>query len=154
MRQFITFLLLGIAPCMLYAQDVTIQGPPPEYKRIENPNAPKFAFKDGDTYDFGKIPEGPVAEHVFEFTNTGKEPLIIQNVGASCGCTTPIWSRDPILPGHKGKITVRLNTAKRGNTPFIKDVYISSNAATEKDRYVLHIKGFITAPPENDSRPR
>ncbi len=109
----------------------------------QNPNAPKFKFK-SEVHDFGKIPEGPVAEHSFEFTNTGKEPLIIQSATASCGCTTPEWPKEPILPGKTGKILVKYNTQGRGNQPFDKSIWITSNAASDKDRYELHIKGFVT----------
>ena len=111
---------------------------------LQNANGPKFKFKGGDVHDFGKIPEGPVAEYTFEFTNVGKEPLIIQNASASCGCTTPEWPKEPILPGKTGKIKVRYNTQGRGNQPFDKSVYISSNASTNNERYELHIKGFVT----------
>ena len=108
------------------------------------PNAPKFQFKK-ETHDFGTIPEGPVAEYTFEFKNTGKEPLIIQNASASCGCTTPEWPKQPILPGKTGKIVVRYNTVGRPNA-FNKDIYIQSNAVNPpgKERYELHIKGFVT----------
>jgi hypothetical protein len=108
-------------------------------------NGPKFEFKDkNNTYDFGKVPEGPQAEHVFEFKNVGKEPLIISNANASCGCTTPEWNKEPILPGKTGKITVRYNTQGRPG-PIAKSVYITSNAILEegKDRYELFIKGEV-----------
>ena len=118
-----------------------------------NKNAPKFLFMDkNNTYDFGKVPEGPVAEHVFEFKNVGKEPLIISNCNASCGCTTPEWNKEPILPGKKGKITVRYNTQGRVG-PIAKSVYVTSNAALEdgKDRYELYIKGEVVAPTSSDA---
>src|SRR5690606_26227731 len=111
-----------------------------------NKNMPQFKFKGGDTHDFGTLKEGPVAEHIFEFTNTGKEPLIIQGATASCGCTTPEWPKEPILPGKSGKITVRYNTQGRV-APFNKEVYIQSNAFVPggKERYELHIKGTVVA---------
>lgn len=118
-----------------------------------NKNAPKFLFTDkNNTFDFGKVPEGPVAEHVFEFKNVGKEPLIISNCNASCGCTTPEWNKEPILPGKKGKITVRYNTQGRVG-PIAKSVYVTSNAALEdgKDRYELYIKGEVVAPTATDA---
>jgi hypothetical protein len=106
----------------------------------------EFKFKGGETHDFGTLKEGPVATHVFEFTNVGNEPLIIQNASASCGCTTPEWPKEPILPGKKGKIVVNYNTQGRV-APFTKDVYIQSNAkmADGKERYELHIKGTVVA---------
>lgn len=135
MKQAIVMMMLLCMTAIGYTQAQTAPA--------KGPNAPKFQFKE-DTYDFGKVPEGPIAEHVFEFKNTGKEPLIITNVNASCGCTMPEWSKDPVLPGKKGKITVRFTTAGRGNQPFIKDIFVTSNAATPKERYELHIKGFVT----------
>ena len=97
------------------------------------------------SYDFGEVQEGPAAEYVFEFTNVGKEPLIIQNANASCGCTTPEWPKEPILPGKTGKIKVSFNTQGRGGQPFDKTVFLTSNAVSDKERYELHIKGTVKA---------
>ncbi len=143
--------LLIAALCVSFAGTVVAQDKPKAAKKEQQAEdmAPRFKFKGGDTYDFGKIPEGPVAEHVFEFTNVGKSPLIITNAGASCGCTTPQWPKEPILPGKSGKITVRYTTQGRGNQPFNKSVYITSNAVSEKDRYELYIKGFVTPADQN-----
>jgi hypothetical protein len=63
------------------------------------------------SFDFGKIKKGEVVEHVYEVTNTGKNPLIISNVQPTCGCTVPDFTKDPILPGQKGKITLKFNSA-------------------------------------------
>jgi hypothetical protein len=89
------------------AQDAKPAAPAQAQEAIKNPNGPKFKFKKGDVHDFGTIPEGPAAEYVFEFKNVGKEPLIIQNASASCGCSTPEWPNEQVLPGKEGKVTVR-----------------------------------------------
>ena len=62
------------------------------------------------TYDFGVIKEedGRVT-HVFTFKNVTEGPLTIKNVRASCGCTTPAWSREPIAPNTEAQITVTYN---------------------------------------------
>lgn len=62
--------------------------------------APEFQFV-SEVYDFGSIPQGVPAEARFEFTNTGKEPLIITDVQKTCGCTKTDWSKEPIAPGQK-----------------------------------------------------
>ncbi len=62
-------------------------------------------------YEFGSVKQGDIVEHVFTFRNTGTEPLVISNVGVSCGCTTPEYTKDPVMPGKAGKITARFNTA-------------------------------------------
>lgn len=119
-----------------------------------NKNAPKFEFIGGETHDFGTIPEGPAVTYEFKFKNAGKEPLIIQNVTASCGCTTPSFSKDPVMPGKTGSITVQYNTQGRP-TPFTKTVFIQSNAQTPagKDRYEIYIKGNVT-PAAQSSAPK
>lgn len=92
------------------------------------------------TYDFGSIKEadGPVT-HVFEFTNTGSEPLVIINVNASCGCTRPEYPKEPVMPGKKGKIKVTFNPAGRPGE-FSKEVKIRTNGSK---RPVLRITGTV-----------
>jgi hypothetical protein len=92
-------------------------------------SGPAFKFKESNnTFDFGSVKEGPDAVHVFEFTNTGDQPILIQTAESSCGCTTPDWPKAPILPGKTGKITVKYNTANRVG-PINKSIYIKSNAS-------------------------
>jgi hypothetical protein len=114
----------------------------------ENKNAPRFKFTGGDTHDFGTIKESPEgAEYTFEFKNVGKEPLIIQSAVGSCGCTTPDWPKEPILPGKTGKIKVHYASQGRVG-PIMKSVFITSNAAPGPDgqpRYELKIKGTVVA---------
>lgn len=112
-------------------------------------NGPKFAFKNGDVHDFGTLKEGPIAEYNFEFTNTGKEPLIIYDATADCGCTKPTWPPQPILPGKSGAIKVAYTT--QGHVgPFSKHIYVKSNApqADGRERYELQIKGTVLADKE------
>ena len=102
-----------------------------------------MAFKT-EVHDFGTIAEGPAAEYEFTFTNTGKEPIIKQHVQASCGCTTPSYSKDPILPGKTGAIKASYNTVGRPNA-FSKTITITSNAGNK----VLTIKGNVEKAPES-----
>ena len=115
-----------------------------------NPGAPvttlvaeNMAFK-VDTHDFGNIPEGPAAEFEFSFKNTGKEPIIIQRVQPSCGCTTPTYTKDPILPGKTGVIKASYGTQGRPG-PFNKNLTVLSNAGSK----VLFIKGEVEKAPES-----
>ena len=93
-------------------------------------------------YDFGKIPQGKPVTHIFEVVNTGKEPLQIENVQASCGCTTPEWSHDPIAPGASKKITVGYNAAAKGE--FEKTITVFYNSGKTK---LLYIKGEVWLTP-------
>lgn len=67
-----------------------------------DPNAPAFNFNE-ETWDFGSIPQGIPVTHVYEFVNSGKQPLEISMVSTSCGCTTPEFTKDAVNPGVKGK---------------------------------------------------
>jgi hypothetical protein len=91
-------------------------------------------------YNFGKVNEedGKIT-HVFDFRNVGNSPLVINRVQASCGCTTPTWTKEPIEPGGKGSITVTYNPAGRPGT-FTKTITVYSNATEEQ---VLIIKGEV-----------
>jgi hypothetical protein len=85
---------------------------------------------DKASHDFGTITQGDVVEKVFTFTNTGNQPLIITNVQTSCGCTTPEWPRNPIMPGGKGEIKVGFNSAGKMNRQD-KKLPIISNAVND-----------------------
>ncbi|HBX51668.1 MAG: hypothetical protein A2W98_05765 [Bacteroidetes bacterium GWF2_33_38] len=93
------------------------------------------------THDFGSIKEadGNVT-CVFEFNNTGNQPLILSNVKASCGCTTPEWTKEPIAPGAKGSIKATYNPARRPGQ-FNKSITVTSNS--ENPTTVLFIKGDV-----------
>jgi hypothetical protein len=97
-----------------------------------------------DTHDFGTVAEGPTADYTFTFKNTGKEPLLLQNVSASCGCTTPSWSKEPVLPGQEGTVKASFATQGRGGQPFTKTITVTSNAGTK----VLTIKGEVEKAPD------
>ncbi len=96
-----------------------------------------------EVHDFGKVAEGPLATYSFEVTNTGTAPVVISNAAASCGCTTPEWSKDPIMPGAKSVIKVGYNTSGRPGS-FTKTITVTSNA--ENATVILTIKGEVTAP--------
>lgn len=93
-----------------------------------------------ETHDFGTLNEGPIATYSFEVTNTGNAPVVISNAMASCGCTTPEWKKDPIMPGAKSTIKVGYNTAGRPGA-FTKTITVTSNA--ENSTLVLTIKGKV-----------
>jgi hypothetical protein len=101
-------------------------------------------------HDFGKINEadGRVSV-VFSFKNEGMSPLVLSNVRASCGCTTPTWTKEPVEPGQTGTITVTYNPNGRPGR-FQKTVTITSNATEATKR--VYIKGEVipkSAKPEN-----
>lgn len=106
-----------------------------------NPNAPVMSFKE-TVYDFGTVKQGEVINHTFTFTNTGKEPLVIENASASCGCTVPEWTKTPIAPGKTGEIKVQFNsTGKYGQQAPM----VTIRANTEPNITQVSLKGTVEA---------
>ncbi|MFD2245224.1 DUF1573 domain-containing protein [Pontibacter ruber] len=93
-----------------------------------------------ETHDFGTIAEGVQATYEFKVKNVGNQPVVIANVQPSCGCTTPDWTKDPILPGKTGVIKAMYNSTGRPG-PFHKSITVTSNAATPSQ--VIYIKGEV-----------
>jgi hypothetical protein len=92
-------------------------------------------------FDFGTFPElAGLVVHDFQFTNTGKVPLILNDVKASCGCTTPEWTKEPVLPGKSGNIRVTFNPKNRPGS-FSKTIQVNSNA--DLPVVTLVIKGVV-----------
>lgn len=102
---------------------------------------PEFSFE-SENFDFGAIPEGEVVEHTFTFTNVGEAPLIIQSASASCGCTVPSYSKDPVPVGGTGEIAVRFNSkGKKGNQAPTVTVTANTYPKVRK----LRLKGSVNA---------
>jgi hypothetical protein len=93
-----------------------------------------------ELHDFGSVPEGTMATHEFKFKNTGNQPVVIANVQASCGCTTPDWTKTPVLPGKSGIVKAVYSSAGRPGV-FNKTVTVTSNASSPST--VLTIKGDV-----------
>jgi hypothetical protein len=90
------------------------------------------------THDFGEIVQGTKAKHTFTFKNTGTTPIIISNANASCGCTVPNFSKEPVAPGAQGSVTAIFDsTGKMGN--FAKNITVTTNLGQS----ILYIKGNI-----------
>lgn len=102
-------------------------------------NAPVMTFKETE-YDFGTIKQGAVVDHVFQFTNTGKAPLIIESASASCGCTAPDWTKTPVAPGETGEVKVVFNsTGKFGQ----QSPTVTIRANTEPNIVRVSMKGTV-----------
>ncbi len=80
-----------------------------------------------ESHNFGVINEGVQAKYDFVFTNTGNQPVVIQSVNASCGCTTPFYTKEPIMPNKKGIISASFDSNGRPGV-FNKSVSVVSNA--------------------------
>ncbi len=95
---------------------------------------------DTSQFDFGKINEGDVVNHSFNFKNTGTANLIITDVRASCGCTSPSWPKEIIKPGNSNTIIVKYNSDGRKGK-FNKGVTVYCNAYP--NTAILKIQGEV-----------
>ncbi|MCC5932531.1 MAG: DUF1573 domain-containing protein [Cyclobacteriaceae bacterium] len=127
-RLFVFLFLVLLSAHFLYAQQAKIHFPE-------------------TTYEFGSLKEemGTV-DYNFSFVNTGDAPLVIQSVSASCGCTTPGWTKEPVMPGDSGFIAVRYNPYNRPGA-FRKSLSVNSNAQTAAVQ--LFITGTVMPRPKN-----
>jgi hypothetical protein len=139
MRKMLTALaFLAFSTATVFAQE----------QMQDNPNAPAFTWVE-QTHDFGTIPQGIPVTNKFEFTNSGKEPLIVSNVQKTCGCTVTDWTKEPVMPGQKGFVMAEFNAAKEG--PFTKAITVQSNASTPNVK--LYFKGTVQKSEQTGSVP-
>ena len=95
------------------------------------------------THDFGTFSEkNPVVSCTFTFTNVGETALVINQAGASCGCTVPEYTKEPIQPGEKGEIKVTYNGTGKFPGHFKKSITVRTNGTVEMTR--LYIEGEMT----------
>lgn len=130
-KLFLLSLFVSMAMTVVNAQETKTEDTPK--------NGPKIEFTELE-HNYGNIQKGGDGNCEFIFTNQGNEPLILSNVRASCGCTTPSWTKEPIMPGKTGTIKVRYNTNNVGG--FTKTITVTSNAV-DNPRVTLKIKGKV-----------
>jgi len=130
MKRIYTLFILLASVGFTYAQQAT-----PEVLQMKE-----------TAFNFGTIPQGRPVYHFFEVTNTGKDPLKIDNIQTSCGCTTPEWSREPIAPGATTTVKVGYNAAGEGN--FDKSITILYNQTQAKH---VRITGTVWKAPQGSA---
>ncbi len=106
---------------------------------VDTTNAP-VVYQETDTYSFGEVKEGEKVSHKYAFTNTGKTPLIINSVRASCGCTTPYYPKHPIKPGEEFTIDVVFDTS---NQPGLQHKVITMESNAYPSQTIFHLKGEV-----------
>ena len=131
-----------IAMICLFAAMTLVAGAQTAEKKEMPEHGAQIRFEETE-YQYGTIQKGGNGDCQFVFWNDGDEPLILNSVRASCGCTTPKYTQKPVMPGQKGVIDVHYNTNNVGG--FSKTVTVTSNAVNEQ-RVVLRIKGTVKDP--------
>lgn len=123
MKKYLIVLFLAFVGTSVVAQKAPVQPAPQKVDAA-------VITLEKSSHDFGDITQGDVVEQVFKFTNTGTQPLIISEIKTTCGCTTPVFPKNPIMPGASGEIKVGFNSAGKANKQT-KVLPIISNAANE-----------------------
>lgn len=141
-------LLFSVLFC-LFSLTIFAQVPPPPPISVEEvfpaspytPSSPitEITFEELE-YDYGVIYSGEKVAHIYTFTNTGTEPLVLSNAKGSCGCTVPEWPKAPILPGETATIKVAFDSSNKSGKQ-IKTVTITAN--TNPAITILKIKGEV-----------
>ena len=90
-------------------------------------------------HDFGDIIHKKPVEHFFKFKNTTSEPILIDNVRTTCGCTTPDWTWEPIAPDSTSHIRVVFDAKKTGFFKKRVKVFLSN----QKKATILKISGYV-----------
>ena len=123
----------------LFAQaGKTAPMPQPSLKPL--PQAPSAVKFNEMSYNFGQVTYNTDTRHTFEFKNISSEPVAIKDVGTSCGCTTPSYSKEPVAPGKTGSVTAKYDSGKIGNFTKTLTVYINNEAIK------LTITGIVLPP--------
>jgi hypothetical protein len=118
----------------------------PAFTQVKTAAKPETLVMKETGFDFGRIPQGKPVSHIFQVSNAGKEPLVIENVQASCGCTTPEWTREPLAQGQTTVIRVGYNAEAEG--PFEKSITILYNKGESK---TLLIRGNVWKMPDRSA---
>lgn len=127
----------------IFAQDVSEVPATKIANGEENADGPSMYFET-NVVDFGEIVQDGDPFRKVVFTNTGNAPLVIKNAKGSCGCTVPIWSKEPIMPGQTDTLTVRYDTKRVG--PIRKSVTLYTNQNEEP--YTLQVIGKVNPKPK------
>jgi len=143
MKRIFTFLLL-----LGFVYSASAQEKKEVKKEVhqEHPNVPSSTDSSlmvmESEYDFGRIAQGKPVSHNFTIKNVGNKPFALENVAASCGCTTPEWPKDTIQVNQETKIKVGYNAAAEGN--FTKTITLTYNGGKTK---IITIKGEVWKTP-------
>ncbi len=140
MKKIILGLIAVLAISACNNSDVkNIVGTDSETVQVDAAEAPVIKFEK-EVYEFGKIEQGESVSYDFNFVNTGKSPLIIKEATATCGCTVPVFSKDPIPAGASSVIKVTFNsTGKEG----LQDKVVTIVANTIPQNTEVHLIGEV-----------
>jgi len=150
MQKFIlSFLVVFALGTSAVAQAGAVKDATPTEVKEEKKEGGPIMTLESNEVDYGTIKQHGEPLRVLKFTNTGTEPLVIKNARGSCGCTVPIWPKEPIMPGEESEIEIRYATNRLGK--INKTVKITTNEGSEA--HVIKVLGNILKSEDEESVP-
>lgn len=90
-------------------------------------------------HDFGEVPAGKTVHFLFRYKNITAEPLLLQTVRTSCGCTAAEWTEEPVAPGETGQVLIEFESSQQGD--FRKKIRVFFNHQRKAE--ILWIQGEV-----------
>ena len=132
-------LLICLMVCS-FSMVAVAQTSTPAADQTEAPaDGPKMTFE-SLICDYGEIEQNSERDRFVKFTNTGTEPLVISNARGSCGCTVPVWPKEPIMPGESSELKITYATNRLGK--INKTVTLTTNEGTKP--HVVKVLGNVS----------
>jgi len=151
MRQFFLLAVLSIFTLNIAtAQFKDVPKVDKQETKDEKPTEGPIMSLEAMDVDYGTIAQNSEPLRKLKFENTGTEPLVIKNARGSCGCTVPIWPKEPILPGETEFLEIRYATNRVG--PFSKTVTLTTNEPSAK-KHVIKVHGKVLKEDEQEAVP-
>lgn len=140
MLRALIVLCLFFVGSIITAQNPQVKGKSAEHAQEAGSKANSGVLSfETEEIDYGTVAYNADGVRTFKFTNTGKEPIVITQVKTSCGCTSPTYSKEPVMAGQTGEIQVKYATNRVGK--FTKTITVISNAS--EPNKVIKIKGEV-----------
>lgn len=139
-------LLSILCVCFISAMTLNAQNDSAQSQQADGP----VMELESKVVEYGTIEKDSDPYREISFTNTGSEPLIIENAKGSCGCTVPTWPKEPVMPGESSSIKIRYSTNRIGK--INKTVQITTNEGGAP--HVIRVQGEVLKPTEKETLPK
>jgi len=136
----VTAIIIGLASC--HSSDQQPGQLSDEQRRNalkDSANYTTIEWLDSTTREMGTAKEGTELEITYHFRNSGNHNLILSNVSAQCGCTTPNWPKKPIPPGEKDVIKAVFNSSNKVG-PNHKEIYVLANTQPQSTTLAFNVQ--------------
>lgn len=141
-RIFFFLAVCSLAACTNEDQKTVVKdlAEPGATARVDSASLTTIEWLDSTSLSLGKVSEGKVVEVTYRFRNSGKKPLVFENVSASCGCTVPEKPEKPYAPGEEGVIKAKFDSKGRPHGEAHKMVYVDANTSPKSTQLSFRVE--------------